>query len=357
MTLNKNIIEFSKECIETSKFYNPLKNFKLDSHLIEIRKDPLTSRRTRINIQRSSRPKQESINNKEVNEILRESGKDCMFCKRNIESRTPKFFEKIISHDRIKCGQCVLFPNLFPFGRYHAVGILSERHITGISEVSFENFRDCFEACIGFFNRINEMDPTYVYPLISLNFLQPSGSSIVHPHVQALIEKEPYGETNSLIEESHSYYEKNSRNYWKDLFQIEKMNESRYIGKIGCVEYIASFAPRNNNEVIGVIFSDNSYITELKREEIKDLSLSLSKLFKAFSKIGLNSFNMSLHSGPINRSISDYFSIIIKIISRPLLKAFYTNDKGFMEVILDEPVISSLPEKTATSLKKYFKSS
>jgi galactose-1-phosphate uridylyltransferase len=357
MTSNENRIEFFRECIETSKFYNPLKNFKLDSHLIEIRKDPLTGRRTRINIKRSSRPRQETISNKEVNEILRESGRDCMFCKRNIEARTPKFFEKIINLDRIKYGQCTLFPNLFPFGRYHAVGILSERHITNISEVGSNNFRDCFEACIDFFNRINEMDSTYIYPLISLNFLQPSGSSIVHPHVQALIEKEPYGETNLLIKESLSYYKKNSRNYWKDLFQIEKINGSRYIGKIGCVGYIASFAPRNNNEIIGMIFSNNSNFTGLKREEIKDLSLSLSKLFKAFFTIGLNSFNMSFHSGPMDRSISDYFSIIIKIISRPILRAFYTNDKGFMEVILDEPVMSSLPEKTAASLKNYFKNS
>lgn len=353
MISNKNRIEFSKECIETTHFYNPLKNFKLDSHLIEIRKDPLTSRRTRINIQRSSRPKQESINKQEVNEILDESGKDCMFCKRNIKAKTPKFFEEIIGHDRIKCGQCVLFPNLYPFSKYHAVGILSERHITDISEVSFENFRDCFEVCINFFKGINEIDPTYVWPLISLNFLQPSGSSIVHPHVQALIEKEPYNETKSLIEESHSYYKKSSRNYWKDLLQIEKMNKARYIGKIGCVEYIANFAPKSDNEVIGVILSDNSNIAELKREKIKDLSLSLSKLFKAFSKIGLNSFNMSILSGPMNRSMSDYFSIIIKMISRPILKAFYTNDKGFMEVILDEPIVSSLPENTAASLKKY----
>ncbi len=357
MVTKERKIKFIIERIKTNEFHNPLKDFKLDSQFIEIRKDPLTGRRSRINTQRSLRPRQESGLSNEIIGIIKESRKDCMFCKKNIDFRTPEFTDRVITSGRIKHGDCVLFPNLFPFGKYHAVGTLSEKHIADMSKLNSENFIHCFEACIDYFRRINKIESAYVYPLISLNFLPPSGSSIIHPHVQALIEKEPYEETDLLIEKSRSYYEKNSSNYWKDLVEIEKINKTRYIGKIGTVEYVTSFAPRSANEVIGVVFSDNACITELKKEEIEDLSLSLSKIFKAFTKMGFDSFNTTLYSGPLNESVSEYFSIIIKVISRPSSSQYYTNDKGFMEVMLDEPVISSYPEKTAELLKRHIVSS
>ena len=343
-----------KECFETIPFHNPLKRFSLDARRIEVRRDPLTRRKSRVCIERSSRPKQDGGYARELKKILQESEKDCMFCHERVEASTPKFSEDFISSGRIEVGEFVLIPNLFPFGKYHAVGILSKKHFTNIAKIEAENFVNCFEGCNHFFRKVNEIDSGFVYPIISLNFLQPSGSSIVHPHVQVLMDKEPYEETRLLIEKSLSYFTKYNRNYWRDLSKLEKKLSSRYIGNSGCVEWMASFAPRSNNEVTGIVGNDASCIMELSKNEIKDLSSGISKLLRAFSILGLQSFNMSIYSSPLDGSMSKYFLINLRLISRPNLKILYTADKGFMEVLFNETIVSTVPEQVAEDLKRYF---
>ena len=350
-------IKFVKECFETIPIHNPLKRFKLDAQHIEVRRDPLTGKKSRVCIGRSLRPKQEGGYARELIKILQESKKDCMFCSERVEVSTPKFSEDFISSGRMELGEFVLIPNLFPFGKYHAVGILSKKHITNIAKIESKDFMNCFEGCNNFFRKVNEIDSRFVYPIVSLNFLQPSGASIVHPHVQVLMDKEPYEETQLLMKKSQSYYTKYNRNYWRDLSKLEKNLSLRYIGNSGCVDWVSSFAPRSNNEVTGIVDSGASCIIELNKNEIMDLSLGISKIFRGFSSFGFQSFNMSIYSGPLDRNISDYFLVNLKIISRPNLKVLYTADKGFMEVLHNEAIILTLPEKVAEDLKRNFKKS
>jgi len=49
----------------------------------------------------------------------------------------------------------------------------------------------------------------------------------------------------------------------------------------------------------------------------------------------------------------EYYSLNVKLISRPSPNIFYTCDAGFMERLHDEMVIETRPEKTAEELKKY----
>ncbi len=251
----------------------------------------------------------------------------------------------------------MLIPNLFPFGKYHAVGILSREHFTDIARIKPKHFVNCFDGCNYFFQKVNEIDSKFNYPIISLNFLQPSGASIIHPHVQVLIDKEPYEETRLLIEKSNSYFKRHNTNYWRDLSKLEKKISIRYIGSSGCVDWVSSFAPGGNNEIIGIVNGDASCIVELNKEEIKDLSSGVSKIFKAFSSFGFQSFNMGIYSAPLGRNISDYFLVNLKIVSRPNLKTLYAADKGFMEILYNENIVSTVPEEVCEDLKRYFKNS
>lgn len=352
---NKNNgINFVKKCYSTIPIHNPLDNFELDSQNIEVRKDPLTGRESRINIERATRPKQVDNNLIDIRRFLQESTKDCPFCQDNIEVSTPKFQEDLINSGRMRLREFTLFPNLYPFNKYHAVGILTEDHFTDITAIKSENYQDCFRICNDFFFKVNAKDPDYIYPLISLNFLQPSGASFVHPHVQILIDSKPFEETGLLVDKCFRYYKKKSSNYWEDLIKSEQELGLRYIGDSGCVKWIASFAPRSNNEVIGIIKSKTSCLTELNNNEIADLGEGLSKIFVGLSSLGLQSFNMNVYSGPLKKEITEYFLINLRIISRPNLRNMYTSDKGFMEILQEEPIISSVPEETSKKLEAFF---
>ncbi len=66
---------------------------------------------------------------------------------------------------------------------------------------------------------------------------------------------------------------------------------------------------------------------------------------------------MGIYSAPLGRNISDYFLVNLKIVSRPNLKTLYAADKGFMEILYNENIVSTVPEEVCEDLKRYFKNS
>jgi len=340
------MIVFEKE-IEKARIKSPLKNFSLVEYEIEIRKDPLTSRICRINVERAKRPMQ--VSKEDFEKIAMKTKKKCPFCHPNIEKSTPKFFGM---KERIFRKNSVVFPNLFPFGSYHAVVVLDlKKHYLPLNKINSKILLNSFEASIEFFKAVNEKDSEYKFASLNFNFLPSAAASIIHPHFQIMMDKRPTFYLQLIIEKSFEYYRKFSSNFWSDLIKEEEKKGERFIGKLGCFSWIADFAPIKNNQVSGIIEKKISSITELSKRELKDLCLGLEKIFKGLHSIGVKALNFSVFSGPIGEDISDYFLLNLKIISRPPTSKFYVSDIGFMELIHSEPVIESLPEDVAKNLR------
>lgn len=341
------MISFEKEILK-AKFKSPLKNFSVVENEIEIRKDPLTSRICRINVERAKRPKQVKIKEREIENVAKKR-RECFFCSKNIEKLTPKFFGM---KERIFKGNSVVFPNLFPFGKYHAIVVLDKkRHYFSLNKIDWKMLLNSFEASIEFFKKANEKDPEFKFPSINFNFLPSAGASIFHPHLQINLDKKPTFFMKILMEKTLEYYERFKSNFWFDLVDEEKRRGERFIGEIGSFSWIADFAPFKNDQVSGIIKEKISSFDNLKRKHLKDLSLSLETIFKKLYEKGVRAINFSIFSGPLKEDISNYFLINMKIVSRPMTSKFYVSDIGFMELIHSEPVIETLPEEVAKNLR------
>lgn len=347
------LINFKKELIEV-KFLNPFLGFKLDTQPIEFRKDPLLNDWCRINLKRTERLKQLK-RKKEINikEIIESSKDNCFFCKNNIEKSTPLFQRNLIPEGRLKRNQAYLFPNLFPFGKHHAVAIFSGKHYLSLNEFSPELIENCLKLVVEYIKRIRKIDPKAKYCSINWNHLFPAGASILHPHLQVLIDEKPSNRLKRLIKASKKFYEKNKLNYWNCLIKAEKSKNERFINDSSFLCWIASYAPQGNNEIEG-IFLNASNILEINDSGFMELCDGLSRILKYYHRIGIKSFNMSIFSGPLNKKLN-YFNLNLKIISRPCLELIYTNDSGFMERIHYEPIIETKPEALAKELKNLWK--
>ena len=187
-------IEF-KRVFRSAKIHSPLDNFDLVEQKIEFRKDPLTDHYSRINKLRAERVKQASLPNESYEEnlqsVIENSSKKCFFCPENVEKSTPRFPKELGLGDRIRKGTFTLFPNLFVFSQYHAVGTLGEQHFTQLQEFTAEIWQDAFEGSIEYFKAVNKFDNKVKYPSFNFNYLPPSASSIVHPHVQIIQDVKP----------------------------------------------------------------------------------------------------------------------------------------------------------------------
>ncbi len=317
---------------------------------IEVRLDPLLGWQTRINPERAKRPKQRGGDVSE--EFSPASSGDCPFCPQNINRKTPVFSGKIADTGRIVLGQTRVFPNLNPFGENHAVGVMTDKHFVPPDEFSLTVILDCIEASNDFFHRAHRADAEAAYPVFLWNYMPPSAGSIVHPHVQLLLESAPLPALEMEMEASRSYFEASGRNFWRDLVDEERSRGERFIGEVGSARVVASFAPRGFNEV-QIILPDSVCIAELRSGQAEDLARSLCHILKGYAGKGVGSFNLIVFSAPLGAELPS-FSLHAKVISRPYPAAVYTNDTGPFERLCDVWVIDTVPELLAPELGKHF---
>jgi len=339
---------FSKQLIE-SELRNPTEDFNLEKQKIEYRKELLTSRACRINVKRSERKKQAQTG-MGYSELLELSTKNCYFCPANIKTATPMFPSSLVPEGRIKLGETTVFPNLFPFAKYHAVATVSRQHFLGIDEFTLKQIQDTVKASIEYFRAVALSDEKAVYPIFSWNFLPPAGASVIHPHVQLTVDEQPTNLASLYLSACKRYLKNNKENYWKRLLEIEEKEGDRFLGKIGGVSWITSYVPLGNDEICGV-FEDVSSLYELEDTNISDLSKGIKRVFTAYSLYGIHSFNLSTFSASRR---DESFRLIVRIIARPYPQSYYNNDAGFMERLHEEVIVESMPEKVAADLKEYF---
>jgi len=328
-------------------------DFQEVSQEIEIRKDPLTGKSCRINVNRAKRPKQIPPFTSEILKIIQESKVNCFFCQENIERLTPSFsgdFPK-----KINVEEAVVFPNLYPYGAFHIVGVFSTKHhYLELNQFDSKLIENCFKACLIYFNLVYKHFSEAKYWWIGWNHMPSGAASIIHPHIQALADSKPTLYLKELLTLSKIYYEKNKSNYWLDLIKTEKELNERFIGETGSIKWLTSFAPQGNKEVLG-ISSKKSSLAHFTEVELTELCEGLSKILKGYHSIGVKSFTLSIFSGPCDEDLSSFYLFNLRLISRPNPSPFYTNDDGFMEKLHQEPVIDTLPEDLTIDLKRFFK--
>lgn len=340
-------IEFVKEIMKP-EFLNPEKKFRRDSQTIERRKDPLTGKWCRINLERIKRLHQEKKEKTRVEDFE----KECFFCPKNVEKTTPKFPSWLIPEGRVKINEFMLFPNLFPFGEYHAVGVLCRKHSLRLHEITSRMWEDCLIGCIEFFRAIDEKNLDARFPSINLNYSPSAGASIIHPHVQVLVDKLPTVMADEYFRKSWMYFDRNRTNYWQDLIMEERKNGERFIGESKNMAWLTSFAPTCDDEIIGIMKGSVSSFLELNDEQIHDLGKSIWRVFRGLYRIKrTTSVNMSIFSAPLDEHLGHFFSLNVRIVSRP---SSSTSDRGFFEILHREPVVSTSPEELAEELRKLF---
>jgi len=344
-------MEFRKD-VRAMELLTPSLQFESEVELIEYREDPLTGSQSRINVQRAGRARQAQRGEADLSEAIERTAVGCFFCPENIEGRTPKFPPKICPDGRIRRGESLVFPNLFPFAEYHAVGTLTQRHFLDLDEFTPGMLMDNIVASMEYISLVYQDDEKAKYPMWIWNHLPPSAASIIHPHVQVVVDRAPTPELEKLLERSEEYFRRHGRNYWRDLIEEEKEIGERYIGDNDSLAVIASYAPRGNREV-QMIFKGVGNLADLDERQTRDFATAITKILHCYKKMGVNSFNLITYSAPV-RENPDYFRLSARIISRPIFQPFYTSDSGFMERFCDVWVIETLPEEVAQEMRVSF---
>ncbi len=340
--------------MQKSTLHNPMMGFELDTQDLEIRKDPLTGRQSVFN------PRLEDkgiaffgkTDTDLIHRLAKQSEEKCFLCGDRWRKTTPTYPDAIVPGGRVQVGDSVLFPNLFPISRVHAVIRVGSRHYVPLNEFSPSVVEEAFQASTRFINAFFDSDGGTRFFAINGNYLGPAGASIPHPHFQVVGSDIPFSHLEELLRLSRKYREENGTCYWTDLVEKERELGVRFIAQMGSVSWITSYSPQGTNETLG-IFTEKRDFLEMKEKDLVDLAAGFSAVLAGYSALGLSTFNFTVYSGPLGES-DEAFRCFFRIISRQNVYENYRTDDYFLQKLLRNELILNTPESLATILRKEF---
>ncbi|MFW5937653.1 MAG: hypothetical protein ACOCSN_01795 [Halanaeroarchaeum sp.] len=332
-------IEFTSSQ-QSASFYSPLQDFEETTIDVEIREDPLSDRHTRIVPESFIMGEDPDI------ESVVSDDEDCFFCPESVGDVTPEYPD-FVGMDRGSVGEATSFPNLNPYAGHSNVVVLTEDHYVPLDEFGVQTFADGFEAAMEYVQAVFEHDPDASVASVNMNFLRSAGSSIIHPHIQSLVDDRGTNRQYRRIEAQRKYYERNGTRFYDDLLGAELEGE-RYVGSTGAVEWYAPFAPIHHRHVRGVLDTDG--VPAPDSDVLYDLANGVTTVLSYFGDVGLNSFNFGFQvvdDDPATRPVID-------VVARSVFDEYYWSDATFFDTIHEESVIDVPPEEYAAELASHF---
>lgn len=314
----------------------------------EIRKDPLTGRSSRIchfmKLQ-WDRP--------DFEKMVAGTEKVCPFCPDKVMKITPSFPEEILPQGRLTSEDMILFPNIAPYDCLGAVATLSSRHYIPMTEIKAERIAKAFRLAMDFFRSVHSAGhPESVYHLINWNYMPPSGSSLIHPHLQVFATSFAPNMMREELAAAKSYMTNHASNYWDDLVKAEKAEDKRYLGKIGRTDWLSAYAPMGVAGDVLAVTEDVRSTLELTDEDLADIATGLTRVMAAYDRMGIYSFNMNFFTGA---AADDHYRFHLLFSPRTFFnQTLGTPDVGALRNLYNETLCMAFPEEINNMLRPDF---
>jgi len=330
-------------------FLDPRKGFEPFSETFQVRIDPLTGRTGHLSHFGAIKPQKLDLDLYRRPEIKG----FCPFCPDIREKVTPKFPEDVIPGGRAKRNEALLIPNLYPYDVYSGVIIMSDDHVVSLDGLTERRLVDTVSLGVEFLKNVNGRNGAPPYPVITWNYMPPSGGGLVHPHQQCFATSYPGNQYTDELRASESFYSDHRTNYWSELVEEEAGIGKRYMGSVGSSHWLVSFVSLGVLGEIMCVFPEVFSIEDFTETHIQDLVSGLVKTFSYFQASDISSFNTSLFFGPTEQK---YFSTHFRIIPRTFLNMRdFAPDPNFLQMLLAEPVSVVMPEDLCAGVKEYFR--
>ncbi len=339
--------------IRRAYLLNPMCGFEVEKQTLERRFDPLTGLSTFVVKGRFRYIEKFFHTDKQLLEELAEASRpNCPFCPERVELATPKFPKEVYGGGRIKVGKCMAFPSLHAHSDFNAVIVLGPKHLAFPKELGADTLEEGLEAGLEALKAAYRANPELAYGTIIMNYLPPAGSSVIHPHMQALASNTPFNYQRLLLIKSYEYYAQTSKNYWVQLVDHEKNVRERFIYEGNYLTWIVPFAPLRFFEVWG-IFKEPLTLTEMKAQHSAELADGLSKILAFYDDRGILCVNLALILPQFGVS-QEYFNPQIRVCARFGLIRPFISDFWALATLLHESEVIEPPEDYAIELRNYF---
>ena len=337
----------------SARLHSPLKNFELDVQLVEHRRDPLTGRGSVVLGGRRDYVKRYFQTDENLlDETAKRTREGCPFCPERAAKSTPKFPADLVPEGSIQVGEARTFPSLFAHSEFNAVTVITNSHYVRPREFTTRILADALEASTRYLSFVHQKNPKVRNGAVLMNCLPPAGSTVVHPHMQALASDHAFDMLAEVDTKAREYWDTYGSNYWKDLVAEEKKRKERYLGSLGGSDWSMAYSPTGSDEAWGITF-DSADLTNILKSALSNLADGLARVLKFYDELGIRSFNTVLFSAPFGET-SRHAAVVLKVASRYGFQSQNVNDVWGLRYFLDEGEVFDSPEDVASGLRKYF---
>lgn len=268
------------------------------------------------------------------------------------EPNTPK--DPIYGHIRIN--DAVGFPNLWPWTDMIIVRITGDtEEAVFLKDIKLNQWIDAFQVSERFFQMHHTHNTTNpFFPTVNMNFLRPSASSVLHPHLQSLILPVAPPLMALIKQESRVFYEQNAQDFFTAYID-EEQKGPRWIGAIGSsnerVSFLTPWAPlAGSDEVLFVSRTRSAF--PLSDQIWNNIAEGLHKIFIGYHEMGIRSINFVICSDLYDTQ-NDFYRVFGMVWSRPL-KNLDISDRGFAEIGYKMILTFRAPEQVASDLRMHW---
>lgn len=323
-------------------FHSPLEDFDRVDVEVEVRDDPLTDAKSRIVPESFLTPEDDP----DISSVV-DDDEGCFFCPDTVGEATPTYAESV-DYDRGERGTATSFPNLNPYGAHSNVVVLTEEHFRPLDELGADTLRDGLALAVDYVSSIFDASDAASHASVNMNFLRPAGSSIIHPHMQTLVDDNGTNRQRRVVAAARDYHDREGSDFWTDLVAAESGGD-RHVGSTGTVEWLAPFAPTHHYHVQGVV-TDESAALDPNGPVVADLAAGLDNVLTAYAGEGLNSFNFALSIVPGE----DAMTPVVDVVARSVFEEYFWSDSPFFTVLHDEATVDVAPETYAETVAAEF---
>ena len=317
---------------------------------IEVRTHPITGRRCRITFSRSLECESETS-------ALPSPPPDadriqaCPFCPGQLEKQTPLLRPEIAPGGRLRRGRSVLFPNLYPYGRYSAVSLFDERHFVEIGTAEAGTYGDSFINSADYLEKVAAYDPQAIYMAITQNHLPAAGGSLLHPHLQVNADGIVSNHHAFLIRRAAQYRKATGRLIFSDYLEAEKQNGGRLIGITGPWHWLAAYAPEGFFE-IWAIYPGQTSLFRVQPSQWHALARGVVNAQRFYRSLNRNSYNLGLLTVCQDNSPLE---LRVVLIARANYAPWVRSDLTAYEIMLGDVATFNAPEETAALARPFWK--
>ena len=310
--------------VQFTEYHDPARNFEPVRIPSEVRYDPFTGEGVRVFSLLKSQMKKYDW---EPTVKLSEEG-FCPFCPESLEKSTPRFPDRIVPGGRLKIGDAVVIPNMFPCEPYSGVVVVSPEHYLPMAKIPAYSLNNALKAGFLFLRLVQGYDSTLTVSL-NWNYMPHAGGSIIHPHLHAMAGAHPSNYQRALMKSCKRYYDNFGKNLIREFLKTEIETGERYLGRTGSIHWLASFAPRGIADVTAV-FEERTVLDDVTDNDLESFADGVGRILAFYDRMNLSGFNAAVFPG---RSDSEGYWITARLVGRFVMHPYGGSDMTQYQVL------------------------